>query len=300
MTLKNCPINRILLKFMHMFRNLLLFFVTALLFSCDTFHVNEEDQVIARVGSRYLYRSDIKDMLHDDLSTQDSLAMAKSVINAWAKKQLYFQQAQMQLDVDLQKELGGMVENYRLDLWTQTYKESLVKSTIDTLISDAVLSDYYKALSSTFSLKEDIVEARFIRLSKDNKDLDNIKAHFISNLDEDQVFLDSLSFHFTDYETRSGQWFYQRELTERLPALQAQSFADYLKKSQFFFIDDSIEVYLLAVNDFRRANDTIPFSKIKSTIRKIVFNRRKLEVEKNIDQEILNDAIQTNKFEIYP
>ena len=285
---------------MHMIRYLVFHFLIALLFSCNSFHVNEEDQVIARVGSRYLYRSDIKEMIHDDLSTQDSLAMAKSVINAWAKKQLYFQQAQVQLDVDLQKELGGMVENYRLDLWTQTYKESLVKSTIDTLISDVVLADYYKALSSTFLLNEDIVEARFIRLPKDNKDLDNIKTHFISNLKEDQAFLDSLSFHFTDYDTRSSQWFYKRELIERLPALQAKTFADYLKKSQFFFIADSIEVYLLAVNDFRRTNDTIPFSKIKSTIRKIVFNRRKLEVEKNIDQEILNDAIQTNKFEIYP
>jgi hypothetical protein len=39
---------------------------------------------------------------------------------------------------------------------------------------------------------------------------------------------------------------------------------------------------------------------VKNTIRKIVFNRNKLEYLKEFDQEILQDAIQTNKFEIFP
>jgi len=57
---------------------------------------------------------------------------------------------------------------------------------------------------------------------------------------------------------------------------------------------------LLYVADVRLQNENVPFSMVKKTIEKIVFNRRKLSFIKQFDQEILNDAIQTNKFEIYP
>ena len=39
---------------------------------------------------------------------------------------------------------------------------------------------------------------------------------------------------------------------------------------------------------------------VRNTVEKIVFNRKKLKFIKEFDQEILQDAIQTNKFEIYP
>ena len=85
-----------------------------------------------------------------------------------------------------------------------------------------------------------------------------------------------------------------------LPIVSQEGFNKYLKKSQFFFFEDAIEVYLLHVSDYRLAGENTPFSMVKNTIRKIVFNRNKLEYIKEFDQEILQDAIQTNKFEIFP
>lgn len=276
------------------------FLISTTMLSCLSLQVAEQDPVLARVESQYLYRSDLENMMPANLVLQDSVAISKALINAWAKKQLYYQKAQLQLTMDIQNELTQMVDEYQMDLWTQTYKESLVKSTIDTLITEELLKKYYITHAANFKLKEDLVQARFIRLPKNNKDLTIIKERFITYDSLDQRYLDSLSFHFTDYAIRPNQWFNRSELLDRLPILRERDFTNYLKKSQFFFIDQPIEVYLLLVNDYRRSNDTVPFSKIKQTLRKIVFNRRKLEVEKNIDQEILNDAIQTKKFEIYP
>ena len=64
-------------------------------------------------------------------------------------------------------------------------------------------------------------------------------------------------------------------------------------------LEDSIEVYLLQVLDYRLRNESAPFSMVENTIRKIVFNRNKLEFIKQFDQDILQDAIQTNKFELF-
>jgi hypothetical protein len=72
-----------------------------------------------------------------------------------------------------------------------------------------------------------------------------------------------------------------------------------IKKSQIFEVEDTIQVYLFKIEDYLSKNEIAPLSSVENTIRNIVFNQRKLEFLKNFDQEIINDAIQYKKFEIY-
>ncbi len=271
-----------------------------ILFGCNQFAAGERNPIVARVGAEYLYEEDLKRLLPEKTSPTDSVAIAKSIINSWARNQLYFQQAVLQLDNETQTDLNQLINEYRLDLWASTYKEQMVKSRIDTLITEAAIQTYFDENQMNFKLKEDLVQARFIVLPKDNKDLDLIKTRFLGNAPEDRAYLDSLSFQFTHYEIKDSIWFTPLELNRFFPEIEPPAFEEYLKKSQFFVIENPIEVYLLLIKDIRKRGDFAPFSKIRNTLRKIVFNRRKLEIIKSIDQEILNDAIQTNTFEIYP
>ena len=179
-------------------------------------------------------------------------------------------------------------------------KNQLVKSMIDTVVSTEAMQGYYEANKNSFALKESIVQMRYIVLPKDNIDVSLIQEHFQLNAPIDKHFLDSLNYQFNRYEIKDSIWFTKREFLQNFPVIAINDFNKYLKKSQFFLFEDSIEVYLLHVSDYRLASENAPFSMVKNTIRKIVFNRNKLEYIKEFDQEILQDAIQTNKFEIFP
>ncbi len=283
-----------------MFRFVLISIIIISLLGCNKFSSAEQDQVIARVGTDYLYLSDILPLVPEGLSKTDSIVFVQNNINKWAKAQLLFAQAQINLDQTSQQALEDLVKNYEYDLWTRTYKEYMVKSTIDTVIDDQILVNYYQKNQNNFKLKEPIVQLRFIALPKDNIDLDIIKEKFVQNTTADKAFLDSLGFQFNVYDNRDSIWYTKHDLSLKLPVIGPSDFDKYLKKSQFFFFEDAIEVYLLYVADVRLQNENVPFSMVKKTIEKIVFNRRKLSFIKQFDQEILNDAIQTNKFEIYP
>ena len=91
----------------------------------------------------------------------------------------------------------------------------------------------------------------------------------------------------------------KRDFISLIPKTEHKNYKKYLKKSQFFFLEDAFEVYLLHIEDYRLRNENAPFSMVKNTIKKIVFNRNKIKFLKQFDQDILQDAIQTNKFEIY-
>ena len=281
-------------------RLLKILFLCLIAYACDHLPSVEQDRVVARAGAHYLYKSELEEMLLPQLSAEDSTLLAQSVINTWAKKKLLYDQAVINLDDNTQDKLNELVDEYKLDLWAKSYKESVVISMIDTVVSPAAIQEYYAANKNSFALNESIVQMRYIVLPKDNIDVSLIREHFQLNAPTDKHFLDSLNYQFNRYEIKDSIWFTKREFLRNFPVIASSDFKKYLKKSQFFLFEDSIEVYLLHVNDYRLASENAPFSMVKNTIRKILFNRNKLQYIKQFDQEILQDAIQTNKFEIFP
>ena len=268
--------------------------------SCDQLTNVDQDAVVARVGTHLLYLSDIEEQLPPNISKDDSILLAQNAINLWAKKHLLYDQAVFNLDQSSQTALNALVEDYRLDLWGRTYKESLVKSVIDTIVDTLLVQSYYEKNQSNFSLTENVLQARVIGLSKSALNLTDVKFRFQRNQEEDKRYLDSLRIQFTSFQNKDSIWYTKRSFQEQFPSIPILNFDNYLKKSQFFFIEDSFEVYLLWVSDYRLRNEYAPFQLVENTIRKIVFNQSKLEFIKQFDQEILQDAIQANKFEIYP
>jgi hypothetical protein len=180
-----------------------------------------------------------------------------------------------------------------------SYKEFIVKSNIDTLISKTEIETYYRENQNNFRLNEAMVNLRYIALPSENIDLLEIKNKLIRFQEEDIRFLDSLTFQFNSYGLKDSLWLTKRELIRTLTIVNENNFENYLKKSQFFLVEDAFEVYLLFVNNYMLRNEVAPLVSIENTIRKIVFNKRKLDFIKQFDKEILQDAIRTKKFQLY-
>ncbi len=273
----------------------LFFFVSG----CDQLYSEKQDVVVARAGNSYLYRSELRENITVFSSKTDSIIQSENYINNWARKQLLFDQAIINLEIETQKELDELVNSYRSDLWSRSYKEFIVKSNIDTVISKAEVEAFYQENQNNFRLNEIMVNLRYIALPSENIDLLEIKNKLIRFQEEDVRFLDSLTFQFNSYELKDSLWLAKTELIRTLPIINENNFEDYLKKSQFFLIEDAFEVYLLFVNDYILRNEVAPLVSVENTIRKIVFNKRKLDFIKQFDKEILQDAIQTKKFQLY-
>ena len=274
----------------------LLFF---LVIGCDQFYNVKQDVVVARAGNSYLYRSELRDNITVFSSKTDSIIQSENYINNWARKQLLFDQAIINLDIEAQKEMDELVNSYRSDLWSRSYKEFIVKSNIDTLISKTEIETYYRENQNNFRLNEAMVNLRYIALPSENIDLLEIKNKLIRFQEEDIRFLDSLTIQFNSYGLKDSLWLTKRELIRTLPIINENNFENYLKKSQFFLVEDAFEVYLLFVNNYMLRNEVAPLVSIENTIRKIVFNKRKLDFIKQFDKEILQDAIRTKKFQLY-
>lgn len=272
---------------------LLIFFI-----SCDNLQQIEKVKKVARVNSSFLYLSDFENEISSELSYEDSLILSKSIINKWAIKNLVYGKSLLHLHDTIQKKLTKMVENYKLELWTNTYRNFLSKSKFNNKIDSFKKIRYYEKNKINFRLKDDYYNVAYIILPESNNNLNLIKSRLRNFSDKDLFFLDSINYQFNDFLFDKPVWINKNYLIKKIPLLNTLTID--LKKRDFFVFKDSLEVYLLKIFDYKKYNTPAPYEIVEGNIERILINRKKLNFFKNFDKEILDDAVQTKKLEIFP
>ena len=266
--------------------------------SCKKFIPDQKD-LIARVGSNYLYKDDLVKLLGNPLDYSDSLIKVRSIIDNWARSQLLIQQSKINLPEDDLQGLEFLVDNYRKNLYENTYRKAVISKNLDTLISDYEMQNFLSDNEELFKLKAPLFQVRYIHLPPDNVDQFEIQRSFQRFDAYDKKFLDSLSFQFNNFILSDSLWIDKSNLTSTVSFLDRKNFKKYIRKLKFFKIEDSLGVYLFYLRNYLEIGDIAPSQVIKTTIKNIILNRRKIEFIKKFEKEILYDAIKSKNFEIY-
>ena len=266
--------------------------------SCKKFIPDQKD-LIARVGSNYLYKDDLVKLLGNPLDYSDSLIKVRSIIDNWARSQLLIQQSKINLPEDDLQGLEFLVDNYRKNLYENTYRKAVISKNLDTLISDYEMQNFLSDNEELFKLKAPLFQVRYIHLPPDNVDQFEIQRSFQRFDAYDKKFLDSLSFQFNNFILSDSLWIDKSNLTSTVSFLDRKNFKKYIRKLKFFKIEDSLGVYLFYLRNYLEIGDIAPIQVIKTTIKNIILNRRKIEFIKKFEKDILYDAIKSKNFEIY-
>lgn len=254
---------------------------------------------MARVNDTYLYQHDLKDVVPDNASKEDSTLRVNNFINHWATQQLLISGAEVNLSEEKQQDYNNLVTQYRSDLFIKAYLEGLVKQNIDTTVSAQEAAAVYERNKETFKLNEELIKFRYINVSESNADIKDVEARFKRFDKDDKKILDSISIQFRAYSLNDSIWIKADQVMTKIPAINAENKKELLKKSNFIQLKDSLGLYLMQINDVLYRNDVAPIEYVMPTIKQIVINKRKLEFIKQLEKDIAKDAIKNKQFEIY-
>lgn len=289
----NSIVNNIHLRFNWLIKLFIFSFICLFFKSCNS----NKDEVLARVGDKYLYKSDIKiDSFEND---EDSILKIRNFIDNWARKNLLYQKALINLSDQKVKNLENLIENYTYDLYGSVYKETLLNKLLDTLTIDNEINSFFKENAEIFKLNESLFKIRFIQFPIDNVDKNDIIKSFIRYNDIDKIFLDSLSYQFTNKFLSDSIWISKKTFLDRVSFINNNNIIGYSKKMNYFEYKDSLDLYLLYMIDNKKNGEIAPLSHVTLSIKNIILNKNKVKFSKKIDKEIIQDAIKSNKFEIY-
>jgi hypothetical protein len=271
---------------------------TLFLFSCDLIQ-DKSDQILARVNDDYIFNSDLKKVLPENLSIEDSILFTNNFINNWAKRKLLFEKALINLDESEQNELFDLIDTYKNEIFSYAYQEKIVKSTMDTIINERSIVDYYDLNKSNFKLNQEIIKARYLILNNKNYNLKEVTNRFRSYKSKDLIFLDSISLQFNAFYFNDSTWINKDIFFSKFPEINNRLKQNITNNKLFYKFQDSLELYLIRIIDYKNKNDIAPFDFIKPTLKQVLINKKKLEFISNFEKEIIEDALQKKEFEIY-
>jgi hypothetical protein len=269
------------------------------LLSCNIFNKNDDRKPIARVNDNYLYEEDISDLVSEGTSKKDSIIIVNAYIDRWARQLLLMDGALTNLSEEKQQEFSKLVRQYKSDLYTKAYLERLVNKNIDTIVDLEEASVFYESNKESFKLNDDLLQLRYLRLPLNPMNLDTIVKRFKRFELNDQQYLDSISLQFKSFSLNDSLWVKFNQVVDKVPVVTQQIKDQLLKKSNFLQLKDSLNLYLMHVNDIRLRNDYAPIDYVSKSIQQIVINKRKLELIKEFEKDIIKDAIKNKKFQTY-
>ena len=280
------------------FKRFKVYIIVFLISSCNLFE-NKPVRAIAKYKSNYLFFEDIKKYIPKNLSEKESLVMIENEIAKWAKNHILIEQANINLDNEKKNQLLVMAKEYSDELFSFHYKEKIVKSLMDTVVNQNSIDEYYEQNKINYKLNEDILKARFIKISNENFEIPNIRNRFRRFKKSDISFLDSISLQFSAYSFNDSIWINKDVFFSKLPEVRDYVKNNIVKKNLFYQLEDSLELYLIKVSESALRNTIAPKDYLEPTLRQILVNKRKLEFIRNFENELYIDAIQTKELEIY-
>tara|TARA_Y100000766_G_scaffold170363_1_gene146310 strand:+ start:561 stop:1400 length:840 start_codon:yes stop_codon:yes gene_type:complete len=275
----------------------LLCLFTILFFASCNFVSDVDSNYIARYGDEYLLKDDFIN-LFKGIEKDDSLSLANTIINNWAIEKILIERAELNLsEIKLQK-IESLVKNYRSDMLSEAYLEALINSSINLEIDSTEILNLYEKNKNLFNLNEDIFKIVHVELPLDFSDTYQIRSKIKRFKRGDQMFLDSISYRFKSFSFTTDNWISKKLLFQKFPFLTSYSYRS-LKNYNFYQFKDSLSLYLIKITEFAKKDDVSPIDYVLPTLEYMSLNKRKKELMLNIKKDILKDALQNNKLEIY-
>ena len=275
-------------------------FIFILLFSfitigCNNLSNNNSNNLVARAGENFLYENDLPKFLSED----DSIKKFMNFVESWAKEKVLYDLSLVNLSQSKKSEIDELVNNYKVDLYINSYKDLIVNTRIDSLVSTSVIDSFYNLNSNNFKLNENLLKFRYVKVPNDNINLTRIKRYIVRVNDDDRLFLDSLNFQFADLKLNDSIWYTERDVITSIEFINRQNKSKYLIKNKLFTIEDSQYVNFFIVRDILKSGNIPPISYLYERIKSAIINQRKLQLLQNLNKEILNDALKSRKYEIF-
>jgi hypothetical protein len=274
-----------------------LFIFLLLILSCD-FNTELNDNIIARVGDKTLSKKDLIDKLPKNINSDDSIIISNKIINNWALNQLLIDNAEINLSSEEVEKIEKISSDYYNDLLISTYKNKVASYNSDTLVLDDEISKYYDSNFENFLLYEDIIKGRYVRLNKNNFNLNEIKRRFRRFNEQDLTFFDSISLQLLNYSLNDTTWVNKDLFFNKIPVLKDAEIERIVKKTLYVVKEDSLDVYLIKINDFIDINDKAPLDYIYNRIEELIKNKKRVDFIKKFETETIENAKIENNFEI--
>ena len=289
-------------------KSLLYLVFTVLLSSCDLFNIKGHNgggttadvlnRPIARAHNTYLYYKDLEGLIPPNTSKSDSINIISRYVHNWINKQLVITEATEKLNID-EAEMERKVLDYRYALLIHEYQSLYIKNNLDEKVTENEIEDYYKVNKDNFPLRISIVKCRFVKVAREAPRIGQLRKLLESDNRKDFDELKSYCYQYSTSFYLDSTWINFDEITKNTPLSSIENKIHFIMSNSYYETTDDSFFYALRIYDYKISNEIAPLEWVREDIRKIIINKRKVSLAKELEDKIYERAEKNNDFEIY-
>lgn len=280
--------------------------ITALLSGCDLIKRKNDNtsgtssrKAIARVTNTVLYEDELKGIVPEKTTKDDSAARVNAYVSSWVRKQLLMQEALKTISID-EAEVERKVLDYRYSLIGYEFQNYYIQQHLNDSVNDAEIDGYYKAHLDNFILKQNIIRGTYIKVAKDAPRTKRIKDLMFSAKEKEKHELKSYCLSFSAaYHIADSSWIEFDKLTVNSPLAEIPNKIQFLKTYPYYETSDQTFLYFLKVDGYKISDNVSPLEFVRQDIKNIILNKRKVELAKKLEDEVYENAAKRKDFEVF-
>lgn len=265
-------------------------FLILLLASCQQSQQESADRIpVMEVEGKFLYLDQIENIIPPNINAEDSIEIVKSYMRKWATDILMYENAKR--NVSDQHEIDQLIEDYRKSLTIHQYQQKLIQQRLPKEPSDSDMVKFYEEYKDQFILNESLIQGILLVLPQGAPNLANVRKWVQSGNAKALEQIEKYSIqNALSYDYFSNKWVPVTEIFRKIP-VQNESPSEFVSKHKFFETQDSLKIYLLNIQNFRKNGDKEPFERAKEKISNLIINKMKSDFITDFEKEIYSDAV---------
>lgn len=252
-----------------------------------------KDPVIAKVGERSLFLSQLEGLVHKGISRTDSAAIIDGYIENWIRENLMIAESEKNVAADIN--LNKLVDDYRSSLLVYNYEKKLIDQRLDTIVTYNEKKEFYEMNKSQYQLSHPIFRCIIAKVPSKSTGIANIKPALAKKDQTEALFLikEKAVYHLID----TARWMTFEDLQSLLPfdMIKESDLATNKVFAEKFHDFD----YFVKIIKFYNEKDIPPFEYIDGKITKTILSERKIQLLKQFRQNLYEKGLSDKKFEIF-
>lgn len=281
----------------------IIFILSLTLFMSSCMFFQEQNEEVAEVPvvqiyDNFLYPSDLKEIVGDNISPKDSAVRVQNFIDAWVRDRLLVHRAEQNLS-DEEKNVKWQLEDYRLKLLIYRYEQKYIEQKLDTTITDTEIETYYAENSQNFVLNANVVNVVVAKIPLDAPKLNKAKWWMRSMRAEDSTLFADFATQYAVTFKAQPRWVYLTDLLTEVP-LVVEDQKSFLQKNEFIEIKDNEYMYLIHIKKYRLVNEISPLYFVWNNVKTILLNEKKRDLIQKLEKNIFQDGIEQGVVKMNP
>ena len=249
---------------------------------------------VAQLGDAVLTMEELRERIPNNVSKEDSAALAQEIIQSWLKDALVLQEAEKMSDQE-KLAVERRIEDYRRSLLIYSYEQDWIKKNMDTVVTEDQILAYYEANKSSMKVNEHFLKLKFCSLPEKSKEVKNMTSAFASDdISTWEAFCAQAGAkHYYNFTTYIN-W---EQFAQLIPLAIADRSEFITRATSMQQINFNGEIIWVKIGSCLLPGDSSPLEMVRSNIASILLNIRKQELLQKMKNGLYDQAKSEGKLE---